>query len=106
MTVRVLESKLTLQVRNPDELTTEPEVGSAAQSVLGDAIEVMTKRLILAILSLDDRDAEKLPAKGHIKIGWFSCRIRPIAAAVSTVAVSATSVVDRTTRPDEFCVLS
>ena len=81
--VRVLEPKSTLEVRDLDELTTEAEVETAAQSVLGGAVEVRTfvskansRGQKVAILTLGTRDAAKLLNKGHLKIGWVNCRIR------------------------------
>lgn len=81
--VRILEPKSTLEVRDLDELTTEEEVSTAVKSVLGEPSEMKifvskanSRGQKMAILTLGARDGRKLLAEGLIKVGWVRCRVR------------------------------
>lgn len=81
--VRVLEPKLTVEVRDLDELTTESEVRAAIESALGGQSEMKifvskanSRGQKIAIITLGAKDAAILITNGHIKIGWVNCRVR------------------------------
>jgi hypothetical protein len=83
-TVRNLEPKTTLEIRDLDSLTTVEEVREAILRDLGENagdVKVFLTRpnsreLKLAVVSLSERGANILLKAGRIKVGWVSARIR------------------------------
>lgn len=82
-TVRCLEFKSTIEIRDLDELTTEQEIITVLNTELKkspDAKVFVTKANSwgqkMAIVTLPAPDAEKILKNGRIKIGWINCRVR------------------------------
>lgn len=82
-TVRVLETKVALEVRDLDELATEGEVSSSLKAALASAVEAKVfvskanaRGQKMAVVTLGAKDADTLLKKGRLKVGWVSCRVR------------------------------
>lgn len=84
-TVRDLEPRETVEIRDLDSLTTPEEVMEAIRGALPEHAEDL-KVLItkannreqkMAIATLDAKGANQLIKAQHIKIGWVRCRVRP-----------------------------
>lgn len=82
-TVRCTVPKSTVELRDLDELTTEEEVTTVLNAMLGKTFDgkvfvskANTRGQKIAIVTLPVPDAETILKKGRIKIGWVSCRIR------------------------------
>jgi hypothetical protein len=81
--VRTLEPRATLEVRDLDELATNDEVAAAVESALGAKVEkkvfvskANARGQKMAIVTVGVREAAKLLEEGHLKIGWVNCRVR------------------------------
>lgn len=82
--VRTLEPKETVEIRDLDDLTTAEEVTAAVISATGGKAENLVVSLTnsnnraqrMAIVTLSTREARILLTAQHIKVGWVSCRVR------------------------------
>lgn len=82
--VRDLVPRVTLEIMDLDSLTTEDEVCQALQQDLEDITGEMKVSLTkinsrgqrMAIVELNEQEANKLLEKTRIKVGWINCRVR------------------------------
>lgn len=83
-TVRSLEPKESVEIRDLDDLTTVDEVTAAVIGATGGLAEHPAVSITksnsraqrMAIVTLSAKEARQLAAAQHIKIGWVSCRVR------------------------------
>ncbi|XP_039969203.1 uncharacterized protein LOC120781136 [Bactrocera tryoni] len=83
-TVADLKTKVTIEIRDLDSLTTKEEVAGAVKEALQDPTEGLainitapnTREQVRAYLTLDQDRADALMRQARIKIGWVSCRLR------------------------------
>lgn len=82
-TVRSLEPKITLEIRDLDCLSTEEEVKAAIQRDLKDytgelkvsVTKTNAREQRMAFVEIGPREAHELLKIGRIKIGWLYCRV-------------------------------
>ncbi|KAJ8977407.1 hypothetical protein NQ317_003188 [Molorchus minor] len=83
-TVRTLKPKVTVEIRDLDCLTTEEEVKVAIREIIGNIPDdhrvsltrANTRGQKIAILELEEKEAEQLIKAGRVKIGFTCARIR------------------------------
>ncbi|KAJ8980479.1 hypothetical protein NQ317_013232 [Molorchus minor] len=83
-TVRTLKPKVTVEIRDLDCLTTEEEVQVAIREIIGNIPDnhrvsltrPNTRGQKIAILELEEKEAEQLIKVGRVKIGFTCARIR------------------------------
>ena len=89
-TVRKLESKSTLEIRDLDCLSTVEEIGTAIKNTVGNSVSdphiSLSKEnkwgLKYAVIEIEDKAANELLEVGRIKVGWVSCRVLQRATVV------------------------
>lgn len=83
-TVRQLEPKVSVEIRDLDSLSSEEEVTEAIRQQLGEhagdlrvhLTKANNRGLKVAIVQLSVRGANELMKDGYIKIGWVRCRVK------------------------------
>lgn len=77
-----LRPRVSIEIRDLDGFTTEPEVAAALKRDIPEVEEVKIKIFPcprgqqVAIVEIREKWAAKLISTGKIKIGWVSCRVR------------------------------
>ncbi|XP_046599987.1 uncharacterized protein LOC124295147 [Neodiprion lecontei] len=80
--VSTLEPSMSIEIRDPDEVTYAEEVRLALSTVLKTPLEGVIRMRAgfrgtqVALTKVPERTARKLLALGRVKIGWTACRIR------------------------------